>query len=125
MITLDYADKRPVYEQIRDKMRELIISGVLRGNDKIPSVRELASELSINPNTIQKAYRELENEGYIYSVAAKGSFVAPLEETENINSERAAELMKVLCHNVNELKFLGVTETELLRVITEIFNREE
>ena len=65
MIQLDIGDHRPLYEQIRDKLKEMIIAGLLSENDKIPSVRELAGILAINPNTIQKAYRELEGEGYI------------------------------------------------------------
>ena len=65
MIQLDFGDHRPLYEQICEKIKELIISGVLVENDKIPSVREMAAILAINPNTIQKAYKELENEGYI------------------------------------------------------------
>lgn len=125
MITLDYADKRPIYEQTKEKLRELIISGVLKAHDKIPSVRELASSLSINPNTIQKAYRELENEGYIYSVAAKGSFVSPREETEKIRNERAGELMEILRHYTEELKFLGVSKEEIIKTVAEIYSQKE
>ncbi len=125
MITLDYADKRPIYEQTKEKLRELIISGVLKAHDKIPSVRELASSLSINPNTIQKAYRELENEGYIYSVAAKGSFVSPREETEKIRNERAGELMEILRHHTEELKFLGVSKEEIIKTVAEIYSQKE
>lgn len=81
MLQLDFGDHRPLYEQIRDKMKDLIINGILADNDKIPSVRELASTLAINPNTIQKAYKELENEGYIYSLKARGNFVTPRKQT--------------------------------------------
>ena len=125
MITLDYADKRPIYEQIKEKIRELIISGVMKAHDKIPSVRELAANLSINPNTIQKAYRELENEGYIYSVAAKGSFVSPREETENMKAGRAEELLKILRRNVEELKFLGISKDEICNYVAEVYQKEE
>ena len=75
MIHLDYRDARPIYTQIADNFRNLIQSGILQQDDKLPSVRELATELSINPNTIQRAYRQLEAEGWIASVAGKGSFV--------------------------------------------------
>ena len=68
MINLDYKDKRPIYEQIIDKMKELMVMGVIPENAQLPSVRSLAVELSINPNTIQRAYAELERQGYIYSV---------------------------------------------------------
>ena len=75
MVHLDYRDARPIYTQIADSFRTQIRAGVLAEGDKLPSVRELASELTINPNTIQRAYRELEAEGWIASVPGKGSFV--------------------------------------------------
>ena len=75
MVHLDYRDARPIYTQIADSFRTQIRAGVLVEGDKLPSVRELASELTINPNTIQRAYRELETEGWIASVSGKGSFV--------------------------------------------------
>ena len=75
MIILDYRDRRPIYEQIMERFQELMMSGGLKQDEKLPSVRSLAMELSINPNTIQRAYAELERQGYIYSVKGKGSFV--------------------------------------------------
>ena len=75
MIHLDYRDARPIYSQITDGFRQQILAGVLQEGDKLPSVRELASQLTINPNTIQRAYRELEAEGWIASVSGKGCFV--------------------------------------------------
>lgn len=82
MVHLDYRDSRPIYTQIADSFRAQIRAGVLAEGDKLPSVRELASELTINPNTIQRAYRELETEGWIASVSGKGSFVcSPVKET--------------------------------------------
>ena len=69
MIQLNYRDSKPIYEQIKDGFRKLIITNSLSANEKLPSVRELASGLAINPNTIQKAYRDLESEGYTYTVA--------------------------------------------------------
>lgn len=75
MLQLDYRDARPIYIQIVDRIRQQVIAGVLRQGDKLPSVRELACQLAINPNTIQRAYRELEMEGWIASVPGKGSFV--------------------------------------------------
>ena len=76
MISLNYRDSRPIYEQIRDGLRKLIVTGALSADEKLPSVRALAAQLAINPNTIQRAYNELEGEGYIYSVPGKGSFAA-------------------------------------------------
>ena len=76
MVHLDYRDARPIYTQIADNFRSQIRAGVLRDGDKLPSVRELAGELAINPNTIQRAYRELEAEGWIVTVPGKGCFVS-------------------------------------------------
>ena len=72
VISLNYRDSRPIYEQIKDGLRRLIVTGAMAPDEKLPSVRALATQLSINPNTIQRAYNELENEGYIYSVPGKG-----------------------------------------------------
>jgi GntR family transcriptional regulator len=77
MLHLDYRDARPIYEQVKDGLRKLMVTGVMQEGEKLPSVRALAATLAINPNTIQKAYEALEAEGYVYSVAGKGSFVAP------------------------------------------------
>lgn len=124
MITLDYADKRPLYEQTKEKLRELIISGVLKPHDKIPSVRELASNLSINPNTIQKAYRELEQEGYIYSVTAKGNYVSPRENTDKVSSARLEELCDSLKATASEMKFLGMKKEDVLKLVNDVFSDE-
>ena len=84
MIQLNYRDARPIYSQIADGIRDQILSGVLRAGDKLPSVRELATQLTINPNTIQRAYRELELQGWIATVLGKGCFVcgAPAQTQE-------------------------------------------
>ena len=74
MISLNYRDPRPIYEQLEEKLRRLILSGAIAEGEKLPSVRELAARLAINPNTIQRAYRELEQAGFLYSVPGKGSF---------------------------------------------------
>lgn len=73
MIQLNYRDARPIYEQVKDGFRHLIIQGVMEKDEKLPSVRELATSLTINPNTIQRAYRELEQEGYVYTIPGRGS----------------------------------------------------
>ena len=80
MVHLDYRDVRPIYTQIADGFRAQIKAGVLRGEEKLPGVRELAAELSINPNTIQRAYRQLEAEGWIATVPGKGCFVCGLRD---------------------------------------------
>ena len=122
MIQLDFGDHRPLYEQIKDKIKELIINGVLSENESIPSVRELATSLAINPNTIQKAYKELESEGYIYSLKAKGSFVVPREEISE--NSKTNELFESLKSTLKELKFLGTPKGELEEMINKIYEEE-
>lgn len=75
MFRLDEKNRNAIYIQIMENIKEMIVTDVWHENDKIPSVRELSEELTLNPNTVQKAYRELEREGYIYTVSGKGSFV--------------------------------------------------
>ena len=76
MITINTRDPRPIYAQIKEALCRLILTGALQTNERLPSVREMAAQLAINPNTIQRAYNELEGEGYTYSVPGKGSFAA-------------------------------------------------
>ena len=123
MLKLDFGDHSPLYEQIKDKLKHLIISGVLKENDKIPSVRELASSLAINPNTIQKAYKDLENEGYIYSMKAKGSFVSPRRETAK--DKDTSHLWESLSQTVGELKFLGIKKETILKMIEEEYKEDK
>ena len=113
MVHLDYRDARPIYTQIIDGFKEQISTGVLQSGDKLPSVRELAAELAINPNTIQRAYAELESEGYVVSVTGKGSFVA---EGDTQNTARKAELTGKVRPILEELRNLGMTREELLQL---------
>lgn len=117
LIQLNYRDSKPIYEQIKDGLRKLVISSSLTANEKLPSVRELASNLAINPNTIQKAYRDLEGEGYIYTVAGKGTFVAEQQEVFNA---RQQELLGKFDEVVEELFFLSVDEAELKERMTRL-----
>lgn len=110
MLTLNYRDTRPIYQQIKDGLRKLILTGAIAQDEKLPSVRSLAMDLAINPNTIQRAYAELEGEGVIYSVAGKGSFAAPLCEAAEA---RKKELFAALCATAAELRDLGATEDEI------------
>ncbi|WP_067839958.1 GntR family transcriptional regulator [Amphibacillus sediminis] len=118
MFDLDLRSRDPIYQQLVDKFKTLIINNVLETDEKLPSVRTLAQQLTINPNTIQKAYRELEAQGYIYSVKGKGSFVAPIVDVEKKVSlkEIESDLKKIL----QEAMFLGLTKQEILAMIDEI-----
>jgi len=121
MFKLDYSDGKPIYEQIKDNLKQLIIDGVLKVDDRIPSVRELAVSMAINPNTIQKAYKELEFEGYVYSVRAKGVFVASVDKiTEDKNTEK---LYKNLEDALRELYFVGESKQRVLVSVDKIFER--
>ena len=116
MFSINYRDPRPVYEQIVDEMRKLIITGVFAPDERLPSVRDLARELGINPNTIQRAYRELENSGYLYSVPGKGNFAGARNE---IDVSRRRELLARLGETVRELRYLGVAEEEIAAAVRE------
>ena len=117
MIQLNYRDSKPIYEQIKDGLRRLVVSGVVKTDEKLPSVRELATSLSINPNTIQKAYRELEQEGYIYTIAGKGSYAA---QRTDVATGRNQELMKEFDEIVKELLYLCQDKDILIKRIEEL-----
>ena len=111
MLILNYRDSRPIYLQIKDGLRKLILTGAIGPDEKLPSVRSLAMELAINPNTIQRAYAELESEGVIYSVAGRGSFAAPHQEAATARKEELFGQLDVL---VGELRDLSVTDDEIV-----------
>ena len=120
MIQLDLSDRRPLYEQIKEKFKELIITGAMKEQDKIPSVRELAALLAINPNTIQRAYKELEEEGFIYSQRAKGSFVAPITQTQETACIK--ELYKNLKEAAGELFYRGESAENVTAEIMKVYD---
>ncbi len=110
MLSLNYRDSRPIYEQVRDGLRRLIITGAIPPGDKLPSVRAMAGQLAINPNTIQRAYESLEQEGYAYSVPGKGSFAAL---PQDVTDKRREELLQKLDAIVQELVYLGLAPAEI------------
>lgn len=112
VIQISYQDPRHIYEQVRDAYRQQILAGVLVPGEQLPSVRELSSRLAVNPNTIQRAYRELEQEGCISSVRGKGSFVA---DVSGAAEARRRELLEQFDQLVQELESLGMTPEELGR----------
>ena len=116
MFVLDYSDRRPIYEQITEKMQDLILRGGLEADSPLPSVRQLAMDLSINPNTIQRAYQALEREGWIYSVRGKGSFVS---HAAAAREGRRREVIGKLGALIEEAQLVGVTKEEFLRAAAE------
>lgn len=122
MVHLDYRDARPIYSQIVDGYRQQILSGVLQNGDRLPSVRELATQLAINPNTIQRAYRELEMEGWIATVPGKGCFVCgvPL-----VTFREQQPLLETFDKTVAALMALGVSRQELIKRLEEGGNQDD
>lgn len=118
MIVLDYSDKRPIYEQIVERFRMLILNGVLEADEKLPSVRSLAIELSINPNTIQRAYGELERSGFIYSVKGRGNFVCANKETLEHEKEKMLDEFK---EHVKEFREAGITLEEIEKCVRTVY----
>ena len=116
MIHINFRDARPIYEQVKDGFCQLILSGALPPDYKLPSVRELASSLTINPNTIQRAYRTLEQEGYIVSVPGKGSFVCDGDQAARA---RRQELLERFDKLVKEMEQLGIPRRQLMDILKE------
>lgn len=117
MVQLNYRDSKPIYEQIKEGLRRLVIIGAVQKDERLPSVRELAGELAINPNTIQRAYRELEAEGYIYTISSKGSFAA---EQADVSMRRNEALLKEFDEIVRELLYLSEDKEALIRRIEKL-----
>lgn len=122
MIVLDYRDKRPIYEQIVEKLERLIVKGGLETDTRMPSVRTFAMELSVNPNTIQRAYALLEQGGYLYTVSGRGSFVAPESEWRENKQSRVLEEWQNMTRQAREA---GISRELLQRQIREIYGEEK
>ena len=120
MVHLDYRDARPIYSQIISGLREQITAGIMKPGDKLPSVRDLAAELAINPNTIQRAYAELEAEGFICSVPGKGSFACFQADSAAVRKE---ELMGKLRELLQELRYLSVGDAEIIALVKEGYSQ--
>lgn len=120
MVHLDYRDARPIYTQICDGFREQIAAGIMEQGDKLPSVRELATQLTINPNTIQRAYRELELQGWIATVPGKGCFVCGVPLDAQLENRPLLQQFDAL---TAQLMNAGITRQELIRRISEGGNK--
>lgn len=119
MFQLDLKSRASIYEQIVDNIKELILAGVLAPEEKLPSVRELSRILTVNPNTVQKSYRELEYQGFIYTVAGLGTFVAEAEK-EEIDTKRVSEVVEDLRRGIRELYFLGLPQEQIERTLNDL-----
>lgn len=117
MIILDYKDTRPIYEQVVEKFKLLILKQILQKDEQMPSVRSLAVQLSINPNTIQKAYAELERQGYIYTVKGRGNFVS---DSIGLLDGRKKELKERMVMLYVEGRELGMTKGDFIGCLQRI-----
>ena len=121
-ITVDIRDRKPIWEQLTDNIKDLILRGDLAPGEQIPAVRSLASELTVNPNTIQKAYTELERQGIIYSVKGRGSFVS--DNVESIRSAKRAQLLSELEKTLLGLKSSGLSKADIYSAAEKIWGGE-
>lgn len=119
MFIIDAMSRTPVYEQLIEQVETMVLTGVMKSGDKMPSVRSLSGELSINPNTIQKAYAELDRKGLIASVPGKGSFISEnaMDIIGNDKREQTADLKDLIA----EMKLAGVTKQEIMKIIEEVY----
>lgn len=120
MVKIDIRSRTPIYEQIIESIREMVVKGVLRPSDKLPSVREMAKDMTLNPNTVQKAYQELERQGLICTVRGRGTFICedikPKDQEEKIN-ELLAEMKKLLVAAI----YLGLKKEEVIVEIEKLY----
>ena len=120
MFIIDIQSKIPIFEQLKKQILEFISIGILLPNDKLPSVRSLATDIGVNPNTVSKAYQELENQGYIYSVKGKGCFIADNQTDQLIKDDKLDDFKGC----VNEMKKHQITKDKLLEIIEEVYKEE-
>lgn len=118
MILLDYRDKRPIYEQVVEKLEKLIMGGALETDSKMPSVRAMGIDLAVNPNTIQRAYNQLEQEGYLYTVSGRGSFVAPESEWREGKKKKMLAEWRLVTERAREA---GLTREQLAGQLNQIY----
>ena len=118
MIKIDYTNSRSIHEQIEDGIKKLIVNKILQADEQLPSVRDLSVSLTVNPNTVQKAYKLLEGEGYIYSVKGKGNFVAPANHTKD--AKKINELYRTLRETIESLMYLGETKDQIEKEIQQV-----
>ena len=123
MFTIDYKSRLPLYEQLIENVKSRVMSGALAGDDPLPSVRQLSGQLGINPNTVQKAYALLEQQGIIYTVPGKGNFIRP--DTDTLRQQQAGKLLQEFSSLARQMKELGITLDEAQNHLVRAFGEEE
>lgn len=123
MFQLDHKNKTSIYEQVVDYMKKLMVTGVLKPNDRLPSVREFSKTIIVNPNTVSKAYKELERQGYVYSITGKGTFVT--ERKDDRNHTKLQTLLDEVYELYKEMRYLGYHQDEVIEAIkNDIYRRD-
>lgn len=115
MFQLDLKSRKSIYEQVVDNLKELILTDVIAADEKLPSVRDLSKTLTVNPNTVQKSYRELERQGYVYSVSGLGTFASKASD-RSLDQRLLAEIKERIKRDINELFYLGLTQDEINKI---------
>ncbi len=121
MIQIDFADARPIYKQLIEEIKMLMVTNEVKNGDRLPSVRDLANQLEVNPNTIQRAYRELEHAGFIQTVPGKGSFASGRKE---VVKARKKELVKELEKVIEHLWICEVSDEEIMEIVNKMSERK-
>jgi len=118
LFQIDLKSRKAIYEQVVDNFKRLIVTGVLRPDAKVPSVRDMAKELTVNPNTVQKAYRELETQGYFYTVLGQGNFISP--PGYQVDEKEVIAIYNRINNDVQELMFRGETKANILKFVEDV-----
>lgn len=121
MFQIDLKSHKSIQEQISDNFMELIVAGILKPDEKLPSVRELSKMLTVNPNTVQKAYTKLEEKGYVYVVKGKGSFVSNLENLA-VDMREVNKIKKLIKEDINKLYYTGISKNSAKEIVDNIFD---
>ena len=121
MFQIDLKSHKSIQEQITDNFKELMVTGVLAPDEKLPSVRELSKMITVNPNTVQKAYTKLEEQGYIYVVKGKGSFVSNVKKMD-VDEREGEKLTRILREDINKLYYNGISLEDVKRIIEDILS---
>ena len=124
MFAIDLKSRKSISEQIIDQMKEMIVTGVMETGEKVPSVRELAGELTVNPNTVQKAYRALEQQGYLFTAQGRGTFVADPGEIV-VSREEVNRAKTMIRDGLDQLYYLGVSRAEATELIGQLMEKRE
>lgn len=112
VVTLDYQSREPIFKQIVSQIERYVALGILNSGDKLPSTREMATDLGVNPNTVRKAYTELENNGVIVTISTKGTFIA--DNTKDVKTEKITEGIEEIKSKIEELMKLGISKEEII-----------